>query len=87
MMVPEECRFHFWWMMRNPVLSVLLRDARKQDPMLVQYTGLQHLLHLFPVSYGTSVLPVCLPLVVATQMWELLERHSTRPPDGTFGAG
>ena len=68
MMVPEEYRQHFCWTTRNLVSSALLRDARMQDLMLVRCTGLQRLLHLFPVSYGLNALPVCLPLVGATQM-------------------
>lgn len=68
MMVPEEYRQHSCWTMRNLVSSALLHDARMQDLMLVRCIGLQHLLHLFPVSYGLSALPVRLPLDVATQM-------------------
>lgn len=87
MIVPEECRQHFWMMMRNLVSSALLRDARMQDLMLVQCTGPRNLLHLFPVSYGMNAPPLRLPLVVATQMSELRERHLTKSPAGAAGAG
>jgi hypothetical protein len=43
--------------------------------MLVQCTGLQHLLHLFPGSYGTNAMAPRLPLVVATDMSKLRELH------------
>jgi hypothetical protein len=85
-MVPGEYRHHFWWMMRNLVSSALLRDVRKQDPMLVQCTGLKHLLHLSPVSCGMNALPVRLPLFVATQMSELRECHLEESPAGAAGA-
>jgi hypothetical protein len=46
-----------------------------QDPMLVRCTGLQHLLHLFPVSYGTNVIALRLPLAVATDLSKLRELY------------